>query len=180
MCWRVPRPVTTWTAVALRYLNHTTIKYEDVAGKGAKQLTFNEVPVETAAPYAAEDADVTLRLHQAMWPKLSAQAQLEKMFTDIEMPLVTVLSDMEQTGVAIDTGMLAQQSERARRRINELEQEAQREAGQPFNLGSPKQIQQLLFEKLQLPVLAKTPKGAAVDGRVGVAGAGDWITRCRG
>ncbi len=147
-------------AVALRYLNHTTIKYQDVAGKGAKQLTFNEVPVETAAPYAAEDAEVTLRLHQTMWPKLSAQAELEKVFTDIEMPLVTVLSDMEQTGVAIDTAMLAQQSGELAGRINELEQEAQREAGQPFNLGSPKQIQQLLFEKLQLPVLAKTPKGA--------------------
>jgi DNA polymerase-1 len=147
-------------AVALRYLNHTTIKYQDVAGKGVKQLTFNQVPVETAAPYAAEDADVTLRLHQAMWPKLSAQAELEQVFTDIEMPLVTVLSDMEQTGVAIDTGMLAQQSEELAGRINALEQEAHREAGQPFNLGSPKQIQQLLFEKLQLPVLAKTPKGA--------------------
>ncbi len=147
-------------AVALRYLNHTTIKYQDVAGKGAKQLTFNEVPLETAAPYAAEDADITLRLHQAMWPKLSAVAELEKVFTDIEMPLVTVLSDMEQTGVAIDTAMLAQQSGELAGRINELEQEAQREAGQPFNLGSPKQIQQLLFEKLQLPVLAKTPKGA--------------------
>jgi DNA polymerase-1 len=147
-------------AVALRYLNHTTIKYQDVAGKGVKQLTFNQVPVETAAPYAAEDADVTLRLHQAMWPKLSAQAELEQVFTDIEMPLVTVLSDMEQTGVAIDTGMLAQQSEELAGRINALEQEAHSEAGQPFNLGSPKQIQQLLFEKLQLPVLAKTPKGA--------------------
>ena len=147
-------------AVALRYLNHTTIKYQDVAGKGAKQLTFNEVPLETAAPYAAEDAEVTLRLHQSMWPKLSAVAELEKVFTDIEMPLVTVLSDMEQTGVAIDTAMLEQQSGELAGRINELEQEAQREAGQPFNLGSPKQIQQLLFEKLQLPVLAKTPKGA--------------------
>ncbi|MDH3972476.1 MAG: DNA polymerase, partial [Gammaproteobacteria bacterium] len=113
-----------------------------------------------SATWPGEDADVTLRLHQAMWPKLTAQAELEKVFTDIEMPLVTVLSDMEQTGVAIDTGMLAQQSEELAGRINKLEQEAQREAGQPFNLGSPKQIQQLLFEKLQLPVLAKTPKGA--------------------
>ena len=146
-------------AVALRYLNHTTIKYQDVAGKGAKQLTFNEVPVEMAAPYAAEDADITLRLHQSMWPKLSAQPALEKVFTDIEMPLLTVLSDMEQTGVAIDTGMLAQQSEQLATRMNALEQEAHREAGQPFNLGSPMQIQQLLFDKLQLPVLAKTPKG---------------------
>jgi len=147
-------------AVALKYLNHTTIKYEDVAGKGAKQLTFNEVPVETAAPYAAEDADVTLRLHEVMWPKLQAEAALEKVFTGIEMPLLTVLSDMEQAGVAIDTTMLAQQSGELARRISELEQEAHREAGQPFNLGSPRQIQQLLFDKLQLPVLAKTPKGA--------------------
>jgi DNA polymerase-1 len=147
-------------AVALKYLNHTTIKYEDVAGKGAKQLTFNEVPVEMAAPYAAEDADVTLRLHEAMWPKLHAEAALEKVFTEIEMPLLTVLSDMEQAGVAIDTAMLAQQSGELARRISELEQEAHREARQPFNLGSPKQIQQLLFDKLQLPVLAKTPRGA--------------------
>jgi DNA polymerase-1 len=146
-------------AVALKYLNHTTIKYEDVAGKGAKQLTFNEVPIEMAAPYAAEDADVTLRLHEAMWPKLQAEVALERVFTEIEMPLLTVLSDMEQTGVAIDTAMLAQQSGELARRIGELEQEAHREAGQPFNLGSPKQIQQLLFDKLQLPVLAKTPKG---------------------
>ena len=146
-------------AVALKYLNHNTIKYEDVAGKGAKQLTFNEVPIEMAAPYAAEDADVTLRLHEAMWPKLQAEVALERVFTEIEMPLLTVLSDMEQTGVAIDTAMLAQQSGELARRIGELEQQAHREAGQPFNLGSPKQIQQLLFDKLQLPVLAKTPKG---------------------
>ncbi|MDX2458204.1 MAG: DNA polymerase I [Gammaproteobacteria bacterium] len=147
-------------AVALKYLNHTTIKYEDVAGKGAKQLAFNEVPVEVAAPYAAEDAEVTLRLHGAMWPKLHTEAALEKVYTGIEIPLLTVLSDMEQTGVAIDTAMLAQQSGELARRISELEQEAHREAGQPFNLGSPKQIQQLLFDKLQLPVLSKTPKGA--------------------
>jgi DNA polymerase-1 len=147
-------------AVALRYLNHTTIKYEDVAGKGAKQLSFNEVPIEMAAPYAAEDADVTLQLHAAMWPKLSAEKALEKVFTEIEIPLLTVLSDMEQTGVAIDITMLAQQSKELAKRISELEQEAHREAGQPFNLGSPKQIQQLLYDKLQLPVLSKTPKGA--------------------
>jgi DNA polymerase-1 len=146
-------------SVALKYLNHQTIKYEDVAGKGAKQLGFNEVPVETAAPYAAEDADITLRLHAAMWPRLSAQPALEKIYYEIELPLVTVLSDMEQTGVAIDTGMLAQQSGELARRILEIEQEAHREAGQPFNLGSPKQIQEILFDKLQLPVLAKTPKG---------------------
>ncbi|MEN8205207.1 MAG: DNA polymerase I [Pseudomonadota bacterium] len=147
-------------SVALKYLGHTNIKFSDVAGKGAKQLTFNEIPVETAAPYAAEDADITWQLHAAMWPQLTANPALEKIFTDIEMPLVTVLSDMEQTGVVIDTGMLSQQSRELAQRITDIEQQAHHEAGQPFNLGSPKQIQQLLFDKLQLPVLAKTPKGA--------------------
>jgi DNA polymerase-1 len=147
-------------SVALKYLGHTNIKYTDVAGKGAKQLGFNEVPVETATPYAAEDADITLQLHQAMWPQLTATPALEEIFTGIEMPLVTVLSDMEQTGVAIDTTMLARQSDELAQRILDIEEEAHHEAGQPFNLGSPKQIQQLLFDKLQLPVLAKTPKGA--------------------
>ena len=147
-------------SVALKYLGHTNIKFTDVAGKGAKQLTFNEVPVETAAPYAAEDADITWQLHAAMWPQLTANPVLEKIFTDIEMPLVTVLSDMEQTGVVIDSDMLAQQSRELAQRITDIEQQAHNEAGQPFNLGSPKQIQQLLFDKLQLPVLAKTPKGA--------------------
>jgi DNA polymerase-1 len=147
-------------SVALKYLGHTNIKFTDVAGKGAKQLTFNEVPVEMAAPYAAEDADITWQLHAAMWPQLTAIPALQQIFTDIEMPLVAVLSDMEQTGVVIDTGMLAQQSGELAQRITEIELEAHREAGQPFNLGSPKQIQQLLFDKLQLPVLAKTPKGA--------------------
>ncbi len=147
-------------SVALKYLGHTNIKFTDVAGKGAKQLTFNQVPVEMAAPYAAEDADITWQLHAAMWPQLKAFQALQQIFTDLEMPLVTVLSDMEQTGVVIDTGMLAQQSGELAKRITDIEQQAHREAGQPFNLGSPKQIQQLLFDKLQLPVLAKTPKGA--------------------
>jgi DNA polymerase-1 len=147
-------------SVALKYLGHKTITYEEVAGKGARQLGFNEVPVETAAPYAAEDADITLRLHHAIWPRLQAEPGLEKLYNEIELPLLTVLSDMERTGVAIDTGMLARQSRDLAARILEVEQEAQREAGQPFNLGSPKQIQEILFDKLQLPVLAKTPKGA--------------------
>jgi DNA polymerase-1 len=147
-------------SVALKYLGHCTIKYEDVAGKGRKQLSFNEVPLEMAAPYAAEDADITLRLHLAMWPQLTAEQGLEAIFRDIEIPLVTVLSDMEQAGVAIDTGMLARQSRELARRIVDIEQEAHREAGQPFNLGSPKQIQGLLYDKLQLPVLARTPTGA--------------------
>jgi DNA polymerase-1 len=147
-------------SVALKYLGHTNIKFEEVAGKGANQLTFNEVPLESAAPYAAEDADITLRLHAVMWPELSAQAALTKIYAEIEAPLVTVLSDMERAGVAVDIGMLRRQSEELARRILEIEQEAHREAGQPFNLGSPKQIQELLFDKLQLPILAKTPKGA--------------------
>jgi DNA polymerase-1 len=147
-------------SVALKYLNHTTIKYQDVAGKGKHQLSFNEIPLETAAPYAAEDADITLRLHQAMWPELVRESGLETVYRDIEIPLVTVLSDMERSGVEIDTGMLASQSVELAKRIIEIEQEAHREAGQPFNLGSPKQIQELLFDKLQLPVLAKTPTGS--------------------
>jgi DNA polymerase-1 len=147
-------------SVALKYLGHTTIKYQDVAGKGAKQLSFNEVPLETAAPYAAEDADITLRLHQAMWPQLTAVPALEQIYNDIEAPLVAVLSDMERTGVAVDSKLLAEQSRYLAGRIREIEQEAHREAGQPFNLGSPVQIQALLFETLKLPVLAKTPKGA--------------------
>ncbi len=147
-------------AVALKYLGHTTIKFEEVAGKGKNQLTFNQVPLETATPYAAEDADITLRLHQAMWPKLSAESLLEKIFVDVEMPLVTVLSDMEQAGVAIDIAMLEKQSAELAKRISEIEQQAWEEAGQSFNLGSPKQIQELLYDKLQLPVISKTPKGA--------------------
>ncbi len=147
-------------SVALKYLGHKTIKYEEVAGKGANQLGFNEVPVEDAAPYAAEDADITLRLHNAIWPRLQAEPGLEKIYNEIELPLLTVLSDMERAGVAVDTDMLARQSRELAERIVEIEQEAQREAGQPFNLGSPKQIQEILFDKLQLPVLAKTPKGA--------------------
>ncbi len=147
-------------SVALKYLGHTTIKYEDVAGKGAKQLSFNEVPLETASPYAAEDADITLRLHEAMWPKLAAVHELERIYAEIEAPLIAVLSDMERNGVAVDTGLLAVQSRELAAHIAEIEQEAHREAGQPFNLGSPKQIQALLFDTLKLPVRAKTPKGA--------------------
>jgi DNA polymerase-1 len=147
-------------SVALKYLGHTNITYVDVAGKGANQLDFNQVPLEQAAPYAAEDADITLRLHEAMWPILAESPALEKIYREIELPLVTVLSDMEQAGVAIDTAMLARQSTELAHRIVAIEQEAHREAGQPFNLGSPKQIQEILYDKLHLPVLAKTPKGA--------------------
>ncbi|MGB5442074.1 MAG: DNA polymerase I [Gammaproteobacteria bacterium] len=147
-------------AVALKYLGHTTIKFDEVAGKGKNQLTFNQVPLETAAPYAAEDADITLRLHQAMWPKLSAEPLLEKIFMDVEMPLVTVLSDMEQAGVAIDIAMLEKQGAELAKHIARIEQQAWDEAGQAFNLGSPKQIQELLYDKLKLPVISKTPGGS--------------------
>jgi len=147
-------------SVASKYLGYTTIKYEDVAGKGAKQLSFNEVPLETAAPYAAEDADITLRLHETMWPQLAAVPELERIYNEIEAPLIPVLSDMERAGVAVDTSLLAEQSRELAAHIEAIEHEAQREAGQPFNLGSPKQIQSLLFETLKLPVRAKTPKGA--------------------
>ncbi len=146
-------------SVAHTYLGHTTIKYEEVAGKGKQQLSFNEVPLETAAPYAAEDADITLRLHQAMWPKIAAEKGLTKILSEIEIPLIIVLSDMEQAGVAIDTAMLAKQGGKLAKRIVEIEQEACKEAGQPFNLGSPKQIRELLFDTLKLPVLSKTAKG---------------------
>lgn len=147
-------------SLALKYLDHKTITYEEVAGKGAKQLSFDQVPIEAAAPYAAEDADVTLRLHRALWPRLEREPALVRVFRDIDLPLVPVLSRMERTGVLVDTGMLARQSRELAERLRELEAEAQRVAGQPFNPASPKQIQEILYDKQGLPVLAKTPKGA--------------------
>ncbi len=145
--------------LAKKYLGLETIHYEDVAGKGAKQIGFQEVPLEQAAPYAAEDADITLRLHQVLSAKLAQQPKLEKLYRDIEMPLVPVLSSMERTGVLIDRDMLAQQSMELSSKINSIEQHAHELAGQAFNLGSPKQIQEILYDKLKLPVLKKTPKG---------------------
>ncbi|MCG8425985.1 MAG: DNA polymerase I [Chromatiales bacterium] len=143
-----------------KYLQHKTIKYEEVAGKGAKQLTFDQVPLEQAAPYAAEDADITLRLHQAIWPKLESEQSLTRLFHELEMPLVPVLSRIERTGVKIDGNMLKQQSNQLAERMLELERQAYDIAGREFNLGSPKQIGQIFFEELELPVVAKTPKGA--------------------
>lgn len=147
-------------SLALKYLGHKCISYEEVAGKGAKQLSFNEVPIETAAPYAAEDADITLRLHQTLWPKLEQEQSLVGVFHDIDLPLVPVLSRMERNGVRVDRDMLATQSEELAQKMAEIEEAAFREAGQPFNIGSPKQIQEILYDKQGLPVLAKTPKGA--------------------
>ena len=146
-------------SVARLYLGRETIHYEDVAGKGAKQLTFNQIDLETAAPYAAEDADITLQLHETLWSKLGAIESLRKVYADIEQPLVPILLDMEETGVLIDRKMLATQSSELAQKMVELEKEAHELAGGPFNLGSPKQLQQILFEKLELPVIRKTPKG---------------------
>jgi len=146
-------------SVARHYLGRETIHFEDVAGKGAKQLTFNEVDLETAAPYAAEDADITLQLHETLWSKLGEIETLRDVYVNIEQPLVPILLDMEETGVLIDRKMLATQSSELAKRMMELEKEAHELAGGPFNLGSPKQLQEILFQKLELPVIRKTPKG---------------------
>jgi DNA polymerase-1 len=146
-------------STARLYLGRETIHFEDVAGKGAKQLTFNQIDLETAAPYAAEDADITLQLHRTLWSKLGEVDSLRDVYTNIEQPLVPVLLEMEETGVLIDRQMLAKQSAELAETMMSLEQEAHELAGGPFNLGSPKQLQQILFEKLELPVVRKTPKG---------------------
>ena len=147
-------------SLAAKYLEQKTIKYEEVAGKGAKQLRFDQVPLEQAGPYAAEDAEVTLRLHRALWPQLERKPGLAGLYRDIEVPLVPVLSRIERTGVRIDSRMLAQQSNDLAGRLHELEQAAYASAGRPFNLSSPKQIGEIFFQEQGLPVVAKTPKGA--------------------
>ena len=147
-------------SLALKYLNETTISFADVAGKGAAQITFNQVALEQAGPYAAEDADITLRLHQALWPQLVAEPTLATVFSDIELPLVPVLSRIERTGALVDSTLLFQQSQELAERLAELETEAWDLAGQQFNLASPKQLGEILFDKLGIPVLKKTEKGA--------------------
>ena len=146
-------------SLAAQYLGVTTIHYEDVAGRGAKQLSFNQVPLEQAGPYAAEDADIALRLHQHLWPQLEKEPRLKCLYEEIELPLIDVLARMEHTGVQVDIESLRQQSSELTRRLLALEQQAHVLAKQPFNLGSPKQLQQILFEELGLPVNKKTPKG---------------------
>ena len=146
-------------SLALKYLGHKTITFEEVAGKGAKQIGFNEVGLEQAAPYAAEDADITLRLHRTLWPRLEAIPSLATLYRELEVPLLSVLSRMERTGVLVDQAMLEQQSRELAEKMDAIEKQAFAEAGEHFNLGSPKQIQAILFDKLQLPVLKKTPKG---------------------
>jgi DNA polymerase-1 len=145
--------------LAKEYLGVETIHYEDVAGKGAKQIGFQEVSIEQAAPYAAEDADITLQLHQVLHEKLMQQPKLLKLYTEMEIPLISVLARIENNGVLIDTDMLAQQSLELSSQINSLELLAHDLAGQTFNLGSPKQIQDILYDRQKLPVLKKTPKG---------------------
>ena len=146
-------------SVAQRYLGVETIHYEDVAGKGARQIGFDEVPLEQATPYAAEDADITLRLHHALWPQISAEKSLKELYQNIEQPLIDVIGRMEATGVLIDSQLLADQSKEITGKLAALEKQAHQEAGHDFNLGSPKQLQAILFEELELPVVRKTPKG---------------------
>ena len=147
-------------SLARRYLNVETISFEDIAGKGVKQLTFNQIELEQAAPYAAEDADITLRLHQTLWGKLSAEPGLAKVFSEIELPLLPVLARMERLGTTIEPKLLHQQSQEIEVRLAELEKQAHELAGQEFNLSSPKQLGEILFTKLGLPIIKKTPKGA--------------------
>lgn len=146
-------------SVARQYLGKETIHFEDVAGKGAKQLSFNQVDLETAAPYAAEDADITLQLHRTLWEQLGEHPTLRQVYEEIEQPLVAVLLDMEETGVKVDRKMLTTQSSELAKKMVELEAKAHDLAGFPFNLASPKQLQQILFEQLELPSIRKTPKG---------------------
>ncbi len=146
-------------SLALKYLGRQTTHYEDIAGKGAKQILFSQVSIEDASGYAAEDADVTLQLHEHLWPRLREVPSLASVLQDIEVPLIPVLARMEQRGVLIDGGLLTEQSRDLAKQMAKLESEVHEAAGQPFNLGSPKQLQQILFEKMGLPVIRKTPKG---------------------
>ena len=146
--------------LALKYLGQRTIHFEDIAGKGAKQLTFNQVPIEQAAPYAAEDAEVTLRLHQLLSEKLDQEPALAPLYRGLEIPLVSVLSRIERNGALVCRDTLAAHSQELGERILALESQAHELAGGPFNLGSPKQLGEILFNQLELPVLRKTPKGA--------------------
>jgi DNA polymerase-1 len=147
-------------SLAMHYLGEKTISFESIAGKGAKQLTFNQIELEKAAPYAAEDADITLRLHQTLRPQLKATGKLASVYEEIDLPLVPVLSRMEQRGTLISASRLRQHSQELAERMAELEKEAHDVAGETFNLGSTKQLQAIFYDKMGLPVIKKTPKGA--------------------
>jgi DNA polymerase I len=146
-------------SLARKYLGYETVKYEEVAGKGAKQISFSQVDLDTACRYAAEDADITLRLHHALWPLLESEPKLLRVYEDIEIPLVPVLAGMEQRGVLIDVNELRKQSQQLGKRMHELQKEAWQSAGREFNLDSPKQLQAILFDELGLPAKLKTPTG---------------------
>ena len=148
-------------SLALKYLDHSTIRFEDIAGKGAKQLTFDQIALELAGPYAAEDADVTLRLHQCLWAKLEAEPSLAKVLREIEMPLVPVLARIERQGALVDAKLLGQHSVELGDKLVALERQAFDIAGEEFNLSSPKQLGVILYEKLGLPIISKTAKGQA-------------------
>jgi DNA polymerase-1 len=148
-------------SLALKYLGHRNIRFEDVAGAGRAQLRFDQVPIEQAAPYAAEDAEVALRLHQVLWPRVCREPRLRALLEEVEIPLVPVLSRMERCGVRVDRERLEAQSRELAARIADLRAQAYQAAGGEFNLDSPKQLQEILFDRLQLPVLQKTPKGQA-------------------
>ena len=145
--------------LALNYLQRTTTHYEDIAGKGSKQIPFNQVAIEKAACYAAEDADISLQLHQNFWPEIQKYKKLQHVYQSLEIPLLSVLSQVERNGVMVDADMLGQQSLELESKMVEIEQQAHDIAKQTFNIGSPKQIQKILYEDMQLPILAKTPKG---------------------
>ena len=147
-------------SLAQHYLDQSTTSFTEIAGKGASQLTFNQISLEQAGPYAAEDADITLRLHQALWPQVKAELPLKTLFEEIELPLIKVLSRIERTGALVDDTLLFQQSQELAERLAELETQAWELAGQQFNLASPKQLAEILFTKLEIPVIKKTAKGA--------------------
>lgn len=147
-------------SLAEYYLGVTTVHFEDIAGKGKKQLTFNQIDLEQAGPYAAEDADISLRLHQILSQKLAQTPKLQAIYEELERPLIPVLAKIEQRGALVDANLLGQQSHEIAGRLEELEREAHKFAGEPFNLGSPKQLQVILYDQLKLPVIKKTPKGA--------------------
>ena len=146
-------------SLAKKYLNVQTIKFEDVAGKGKSQKTFNEIDVDVASRYAAEDADITLQLHEALWPKLEAEPTLRELYEQVEIPALHVLSRIERTGVRIDADMLDKQGKKIAATISEVKAAAFEDAGRDFNLGSPKQIGEIFFEEKQFPIIRKTPKG---------------------
>ncbi|GAA4345900.1 DNA polymerase I [Kangiella taiwanensis] len=146
-------------SLSLKYLNHATIKFEEIAGKGKNQLTFDQIELEKAAPYAAEDADITMKLHQKIWQELKKEEGPAQVFQHIEMPLLKILSKVERNGVLVDGKLLLEKSQQFEQRLKEIEAEAFDMAGKEFNLGSPKQLQAILFEELDIPVIKKTPKG---------------------